>query len=125
MKKPHSLLMSVLKQRCPNCREGHLFKNQNPYYLKEIFDMPEYCQVCHQKVEIEPGFFYGAMYVSYAVTIAWLVAVWVAFVLVWPGFTILQYLILGIGSMILLQPVFFRISRSIWSHMFVSYRSKK
>jgi hypothetical protein len=99
-----------------------MFSCDNPYNLRRIFDMPEHCAHCGQKIELEPGFYYGAMYVSYAVTIAWLVAVWVLFIVLWQGFTPLQYLMVGIGSMILLQPVFFRLSRAIWLHMFVNYK---
>lgn len=113
--------MSVITLRCPRCRVGFLFKNQNPYVFREIFEMHNNCTHCGQKVEIEPGFYYGAMYASYALTIAWLVAVWVVFLFLIPQFTVLQYLLAGIGSMVALQPVFFRISRSVWSHMFVKY----
>lgn len=117
-----NLVMSVLGQRCPRCRTGKMFSCDNPYNLRRIFDMPEHCAHCGQKIELEPGFYYGAMYVSYAVTIAWLVAVWVLFIVLWQGFSPLQYLMVGIGSMILLQPVFFRLSRAIWLHMFVNYK---
>ena len=69
--------MSILKLKCPRCGEADMFCNSNVYKFKGFFDMPKECPNCKQDFEIEPGFYYGAMYVSYALTIAVTVAVFV------------------------------------------------
>ncbi len=59
--------------RCPRCRRGDMFKNSNPYRklnLSYIFDMHDTCPVCRQKFDLEPGFWYGTGYVSYALAVA-------------------------------------------------------
>lgn len=54
-------------QRCPRCHTGHVFKHAT-YNLK-FYKMHEHCPVCSFKFEIEPGFFWGAMYISYGFAI--------------------------------------------------------
>ena len=53
----------------PKVQERDMFKHGNPYKkltLNHIFDMHEQCPVCGQKFDLEPGFWYGTGYVSYA-----------------------------------------------------------
>jgi hypothetical protein len=87
--------------------------------------MHKRCPVCGQPTEIEVGFYYGTGYVSYALTVAFSVATAVAWWL-FVGFSINDDRIfwwLGINSllMLLLQPIFMRLSRSVWLSWFVKY----
>lgn len=83
------------------------------------------CPVCGQPTEIEVGFYYGTAYVSYALTVAFSVATFIAWwVLI--GFSlddnrVFWWLGLNALLMILLQPAFMRLSRSIWISWFVKY----
>lgn len=110
--------------RCPRCHETDLFVNKSAYQIKGFFDMPNSCGVCGQKFEIEPGFYYGAMYVSYALCTAYLVAVFVALTVLYPSFSLEFYLVFGIGSMAILTPYFFKLCRAIWINLFVKYDKK-
>ena len=74
MLKKGSKLYSILTGSCPKCHEESMYLNENPYNLMEIYKMHENCSHCKTKYKIEPSFFYGAMYVSYAVGIAFAVA---------------------------------------------------
>jgi len=60
---------SIAKIKCPQCHEGQ-FLVSHPYDLKNLGDVRTECNVCQLKYEREPGFFYGAMYVSYASGVA-------------------------------------------------------
>ena len=91
--------------------------------VSKFMSMHETCPVCGFRFEVEPGFFFGAMYISYAVGVA-LFAV--------MGFIIYQisndppfwsYTILMPGVVILLLPITFRYSRVLFLHWFggVSY----
>ena len=51
--------------KCPRCRRGPMFNNNNPWRLKKVFDMPKRCPECNQPYELEVGFWYGTGYVSY------------------------------------------------------------
>ena len=116
-----SLISSILGHTCPRCRKGRLFTVRNPYRLKYLQTMPEQCEVCGQDFRIEPGFYFGASYVSYALNVAWLIPtfLFIRFVL---GQTYQTFLIFMFVMLAVLVPVLFRLSRSVWIHMFVKYR---
>jgi uncharacterized protein (DUF983 family) len=124
---PRNILSSVLTNKCPRCREGKLFVSSNAYDLPNMTKMNENCPVCGQPTEIEVGFYIGTGYVSYALTVAYFVSTFVAWkVLIGMTFDlddnrILYWLFSAIALVILLQPIFMRLSRSIWIAMFVPY----
>ena len=117
-------MISIIKCKCPRCREGELFCDSNPYNLKKIFLMHHHCDSCGLIYNKEIGFFYGAMYVGYGLSIAYLVAIYVAMLVLIREFEVETYLLLSIGSLILLTPVVFRLSRSIWSSLFDKFDPK-
>ena len=101
---------AMLHAKCPRCRRGNMFSGGIYHFgSNKILD---HCPHCNLYYEIEPGYFYAAMYVSYAFNVA-------------EAFTIavLTYLLthnstspwLYIGTMIsgcvLLSPINFRYSR--------------
>jgi uncharacterized protein (DUF983 family) len=120
-----SYLVSALTNKCPRCREGYLFKTTNAYNLKSVVEMNEKCPVCKQRTEIEVGFYYGTSYVSYALGVAFVIAIFVAwYVLI--GFSIDDNRVFwcmgtAIAGLVVLQPVFMRLSRSLWLSWFVKY----
>ena len=59
-------LEGIRRQRCPRCREGPLFRL--PLW-RGYLAMYERCPVCKLKFEREPGYFLGALYFSYALSI--------------------------------------------------------
>jgi uncharacterized protein (DUF983 family) len=127
MPAPNNLL-SIVQMKCPRCRRGKMFKDSNPYRklsLKHIFDMYDNCPVCGQKYDMEPGFWYGTSYVSYALTVAISVASFVAWY-VFIGVSIKDSRIfwwLGTNAVLLvvLQPWLMRISRVLYIRFFVRY----
>lgn len=122
--KPNYFL-SILGMKCPRCRKGPMFNNNNPWKLKKVFDMPETCCECGQKYEIETGFWYGTGYVSYALSVALSVSSFVAW-MVLIGMSahdnrFFWWLGLNIALLIGLQPWIMRLSRVIYLYFFVSY----
>lgn len=128
-KKPKpNFYWSVLTMKCPRCRRGAMFTNNNPYKslkLSAIFNMPESCPVCKQKYDLETGFWYGTGYVSYALAVAVSVATFIAwYVLI--GISTDDTRIfwwLGINTVILVitQPWLMRLSRVLYIRFFVQY----
>lgn len=114
------LLLSLLRFKCPKCREGNLFIEPNPYQLAMLSKMPKHCKCCGQATEPEPGFYFGAMYVSYALGVVMFA---ILFVLVEFILQIKGYHFMWIYSlvMILLWPILFRLSRVIYLYFFISY----
>jgi uncharacterized protein (DUF983 family) len=120
MLKKGSKLNSILTGTCPRCQEESMYVEKNPYNLPEIFHMHDKCSHCGLHYQIEPSFFYGAMYVNYGLTVAVGVA---AFVIskVLLGFELIYAVISIILALIVLMPINSRLARNIYINMFVSF----
>ena len=113
------ILYSVSKNKCPRCHQGDVFVHGHAY--KKGFDqIHTHCSICHLKYEKEPGFFYGAMYVSYALMVAWFVTTWGinAFFVHLDAVPYLTFL--GLSIVLLMTPTF-RLSRIIWMNFFTRF----
>ena len=123
MLKKGSKLNSILTGTCPKCQNESMYVDKNPYHLTKVLDMQENCSHCKLKYQLEPSFFYGAMYVSYGVTVAISVA---AFIISFVFFKMsLKYSFISIiAAIILSYPYVLRLSRNIYINMFVSYDAK-
>ena len=120
MLKKGSKLNSILTGSCPKCQQESMYLDKNPYNLLNIYKMHEKCSHCHTRYKIEPSFFYGAMYVSYGVGIAFAVA---AFVIskVFLGTSLMTSFISIIVTLVVFMPFIMRVSRNIWINIFVHY----
>ena len=89
------------------------------------------CEICQEDFEREPGFYFGAAYISYALTVAMWIALYVALTCFdWWGIMSFQlfediplFLWTGIALLLSMMPLFLRLSRSIWLHMFTKRRT--
>ncbi|WP_417442930.1 DUF983 domain-containing protein [Joostella sp.] len=123
MLKKGSKLYSILTGSCPKCHEESMYASKNMYDPRETIHMNEHCSSCGSKYKIEPSFFYGAMYVSYAVGTAFAVAAFIISYL-FIGSDLKTSFIAIIGTLILFMPVIMRLSRNIWINFFFKYDSK-
>lgn len=113
-------LYSVFTGKCPVCHEGKMYKESNPYKLSKIYLMYERCPVCNTKYKIEPSFFYGAMYISYAIGVAFAVATFITSYF-FIGLEVVPSFISIIVVLIALGPIIMRLARNIWINLFLSY----
>lgn len=115
-----SKLYSILKGSCPKCHQESMYLDTNPYHLSKTLEMNDSCSHCNTKYKIEPSFFYGAMYVSYGVGIAFAVAAYVISHYVFKA-SIHFIFISIVATLILFAPIIMRLSRNIWINMFMNY----
>ena len=128
-KKPKpGFIWSVLTMRCPRCRRGDMFKNANPFKklkLSYILDMYDCCPVCKQKFDLEPGFWYGTGYVSYALAVAisglTFIAWWIIVGISTEDNRIFGWLIFNSVLLVVIQPWLMRFSRVVYLLFFVKY----
>jgi len=117
-------LYSIATNTCPKCNAGSFFKTSNPYDLKDFDKTNPSCSYCGESFIREPGFYIGAMYISYALTVAMTVTAFVGFVIIF-NFEI-EYVLAGlIFAILLLLPILFRTARIIWINIFVNYDPEK
>jgi hypothetical protein len=79
----------------------------------------EHCPHCKMRFEVEPGYFYAAMYVSYALNVAEGVSIGILTYLITNRLDfeyVWLYITTVIGGCILLSPFNFRYSRVILLH---------
>lgn len=111
---------STIANKCPRCHKGKVFENNNPYSFKNAFTMNDSCSECHLKYEREPGFFYGALYVSYAL-MSGIFIVWFLADLLWIHMEAVSLAIVVMASMLLLFPVVYRSARIVWLNFFIRF----
>ena len=111
-------IINILGKKCPRCRQSKLFKE--PLVISKPLEMPERCAVCGQNFNPEPGFYYGAMFISYILSsffFLFVAGVTIIF-LDWSveaAFGLIIFLGLALYLWVL------RISRSIWINLMVKY----
>ncbi|MBL0144678.1 MAG: DUF983 domain-containing protein [Chitinophagaceae bacterium] len=114
-------IKNILSQKCPRCHRGKMFTHKW-YQLKYVVAMPDKCANCGQRTEIEQGFYYGTGYVSYALTVAFTVATFIAWwVLIGLSINdnrIFWWLGTNVALLVIFQPWFMRTSRLIWLSWF-------
>lgn len=115
-----SKLYSIFNNKCPRCHEGEFYKYKLNIHPNKITKLHDNCPNCGLKYMLETSFFFGAMYVNYALAVALFVAVFII-AKVFIGLTILQSFISIIVVSLLLTPITLRLSRIIWINLFVGY----
>ncbi len=117
-------IYSIFKGKCPVCHQGDMYLTRNPYNLTQTLKMHDRCSHCNQKFQIEPSFFYGAMYVSYGVGIAFAVAAFVIAHFFLGGGLLTSFFAIT-GTLLLFFPIIMRLSRNIWINIFIDYNPQK
>jgi len=112
-----SKLYSISRWKCPRCHEGDLFKTG---IAGGVYNMHTECPHCKQDFEMEPGFYWGAMYMGYALSsgymlVGFAICLWVLKLSPTASFALLIFL--GV----IMVPFLARFARAIWINLYVSY----
>ncbi len=118
-----SKIYSMATGKCPKCHEDQMYVNTNPYVISETMKMHDHCRNCGFKYKIEPNFFFGAMYVSYGLSVMVGVLIFlISHFMVAIG--LINSFIAIFSGLIVLMPVITRFSRNIYINMFFNYNAK-
>lgn len=120
--KPNSFIQKVRNGCCPICNKDKIFSTDGNVFLLKPPVMNKRCSNCDHQYNEEPGFFYGAMYISYFLGTFQMITVFLL-----SYFFLSKDVIFNIGlvSIVLLLLSFFnfRLSRIIWILIFSSKKS--
>jgi len=121
-----SKLSAILNEKCPKCRKGDLFLYP-VFNLRKFAKMHTHCPVCELRFEIEPGFFIGAMYVSYGFILSIILVSGILINNLIPDPPVIAFVITTSLVTLVLIPPIFRYSRVLYLHWFggVNYRNKQ
>ena len=110
---------SITRFKCPRCHEGDLYPTPL-FSFRKPFTMNDQCAVCGQEYVLEPGFYWGAMYIAYMLSSGLMLGGF-AIVFFLFGTTILQTFFIMGGIVAILYVPIFRLARAIWINLYVHY----
>jgi len=113
-------IYSILFLKCPQCRKGK-FLEAHPYKLSNMNKVKEACPKCGLKYSIEPAFYTGSMYVSYAVGVAVAIAAYLLSLIFGLHFGPIGILLSIVAVLLIAMPYIGAVSKSIWAHFFFKY----
>ncbi|MEL7021087.1 MAG: DUF983 domain-containing protein [Bacteroidota bacterium] len=109
---------AMWQYNCPRCKEGNLFVS--PMKLSNPSHMNERCAVCDLDFEPEPGFYFGALIVSYGIS-SWLLLIPTLVVVLIYDWSVAS----GMGVTLALAAITYlpilRLSRSLYLHVSMRY----
>lgn len=105
-------IVNILNTRCPRCRKQNMFMYPT-LRLGKLLKMHRECPNCRQDLIPEPGFYFGAMYFSYAINVALMVTCGVAYEVLFGADTLMETFASVFLPPIVLAPWNFRISRAL------------
>ncbi len=103
-----SRLAAIVRQRCPGCREGRIFRGPLAMNL--------YCPVCELRLHREPGYTTVAIELSYLLSLP-LIALCIGLVWLVTRWPLEWAFVPGALLYLPLSPAVFRYARTIWIHL--------
>jgi uncharacterized protein (DUF983 family) len=114
--KKENLILRIAKEKCPICGQGQIFHKKKSFF--EFPKMKAECDNCHYRFEREPGYFLGAMYISYGLAVLQGIATFLICYFFFPKLPTLAVIGAIISVIILLSMRNFRISRVVYMYIF-------
>ncbi|MDJ0367458.1 DUF983 domain-containing protein [Hymenobacter sp. H14-R3] len=112
-----SSTLALLALRCPRCHQGKLFSH-DAINLTKFTDMPAECSVCGQTFEPEPGFYFGAMYISFGFAVGTFAVVGILLYYLFNDPDTWVYVVAVALITLVSTPLVFRYSRAIMLYLF-------
>ena len=114
--KINNFILDVLNEKCPKCREGYVFK-QN-VGLSKLPIMNDECDKCNYLYDREPGYFLGAMYISYGFAVLEGIITYLILHYSFPFLSTLSRAIIVVIMIIILGRKNYKLSRVLYIHIF-------
>jgi uncharacterized protein (DUF983 family) len=107
----------ILRLRCPRCGKSNVFHPTRFPFVSEP-KMKQECEHCGYKFDREPGYFLGAMYVSYGLAVLeGIIAYFLAKYLIF-GLSPLTLALITAAAILFCAMWNYRMARVIWLNVF-------
>jgi uncharacterized protein (DUF983 family) len=110
------LLNSILHEKCPHCSGGKVFKKRESFF--QLPEMNSHCENCGYQYDREPGYFLGAMYISYGLAVFQGILTFLLFTFLFPQMATIWSVVAVILVITLLSMKNYKLSRIIYIHIF-------
>jgi uncharacterized protein (DUF983 family) len=114
--KKRSIFLGVIAGKCPHCGEGQIFKKSAGLFKMPV--MHDECPACRYKFEREPGYFLGAMYVSYGIVVFAGIITFLLLHFLAPALPTIYIPLTMIAVIVAISKKNFKLSRAIYMYMF-------
>jgi len=109
---------SMWNYKCPQCREGDLF--HKPFEFTDPLNMHDKCEKCGLDFNPEPGFYFGAMIVSYGIS-SWMLLLPALLMVFYFDWSVNQAMVMAIAIAGISYFKILRGSRSLYLHLTMRY----
>lgn len=106
----------IMQQKCPHCGKGDIFLKRNSLF--ELPKMREGCDECGYRFYREPGYFLGAMYISYGLAVVQGILTFLACYFLFPQLPTIYIVLCVISVIFILSMQNYKYSRIIYMYIF-------
>jgi uncharacterized protein (DUF983 family) len=111
-----NLVTRILKEKCPHCGKGDVYEKKQKLF--ELPIMKDRCDTCEYYFDREPGYFLGAMYISYGLAVLQGIITFLILHIFFPGIPTIC-VVLGVLAVIFMFSLKnYKLSRIIYIHIF-------
>ena len=110
------LFIRILNEKCPNCGKGDVYEKKKKFI--ELPVMREECTECHYHFDREPGYFLGAMYISYALAVLQGILTFLVLYTFLPNISTIWVVAIILFVISLFSMKNYKLSRIIYIHIF-------
>jgi hypothetical protein len=114
--KKGNLLVRIMAEKCPNCGKSEVFEKKKSFFEFPI--MKKDCDVCHYRFDREPGYFLGAMYLSYGLAVLQGMITFLICYFFFPGLPTIAVPFIIMGVILVFSFKNYKLSRIIYIHIF-------
>ena len=114
--KKHSFISNVFCEKCPKCSMGYVFKQH--ISLLKLPVMNDECENCRYHFDREPGYFLGAMYISYGLAVLQGLITFFSLYYLFPTMPTIWKAIAVISVITILGRKNYKLSRVLYIHIF-------
>lgn len=112
----NNLATRILKETCPQCGIGNVYEKKQRFF--ELPVMKERCDTCNYYFDREPGYFLGAMYISYGLAVFQGIATFLLLYVFLPNIPTIWVVLIILTVLFLFSLKNYKLSRIIYIHIF-------
>ncbi|MBI3519702.1 MAG: DUF983 domain-containing protein [Bacteroidetes bacterium] len=111
-----NLVSRILHEKCPNCGRGEVYEKKKTFF--ELPVMKERCNVCNYYFDREPGYFIGAMYISYGLAVLQGILTFLILYFFFPTVPTIWVVLIILAVILAFSLKNYKLSRIIYIHIF-------
>lgn len=115
-KSKSNLIIRILKEKCPNCGKGDVFEKKKKFFQLPV--MKDKCDICHYYFDREPGYFLGAMYISYGLAVLQGILTFLFVTIFFPAVPAIGIVLIILTVICLFSLKNYKLSRIVYMHIF-------